>query len=373
MRVAATLRVPTTYRNPGVPDEPRALGATRHRARRLGQERRAGRGRRAGARRDEWASAFRAWVRSVLVATVAPLERRGRRRRRRDRDRRSHGAGAGRRGAAAGGRHVSRDRDLRRQHRDSDRAAPRRRALAGRVAANRRGRRDRRAAVLRPGHRAGAVGRPRHLGGGHLSGRTAPRLRGPSINILAVAATLGLSSSPMAVFDPGFLLSFGATLGILIGVPRLALGRPRRRSARAACSRVARSRSRRVRSPAALHGSAGDRLPPRSCWRRWRGAVRPRHVRWPAPEPRRDSADDRRPGGLARGAGAWLLRSRLARACGYVVHVAARGLVDSARLVDVAPWLSRDSRRRPGVCWPRTTARSSCRCCRRACPAPPRS
>ncbi len=40
--------------------------------------------------------------------------------------------------------------------------------------------------------------------------------------------------------------------------------------------------------------------------------------------------------------GAWLLDPDLARACGYVVHVAARGLVDSARLVDLAPWLSRE-------------------------------
>ena len=40
--------------------------------------------------------------------------------------------------------------------------------------------------------------------------------------------------------------------------------------------------------------------------------------------------------------GAWLIDRDLAQACGYVVHVAARGLVDSARLVDLAPWLSRE-------------------------------
>ena len=40
--------------------------------------------------------------------------------------------------------------------------------------------------------------------------------------------------------------------------------------------------------------------------------------------------------------GAWLVDADIARACGYVVHLAARGLVDSARLVDFAPWLSRE-------------------------------
>ena len=40
--------------------------------------------------------------------------------------------------------------------------------------------------------------------------------------------------------------------------------------------------------------------------------------------------------------GAWHVDADLARACGYVVHAAARGLVDSARLVDFAPWLTRE-------------------------------
>ena len=40
--------------------------------------------------------------------------------------------------------------------------------------------------------------------------------------------------------------------------------------------------------------------------------------------------------------GAWHVDADLARACGYVVHAAARGLVESARLVDYAPWLTRE-------------------------------
>ena len=45
--------------------------------------------------------------------------------------------------------------------------------------------------------------------------------RVPPVNVLGVAAMLGLTVAPTTIFEPGFILSFGATLGILIGVPRL--------------------------------------------------------------------------------------------------------------------------------------------------------
>jgi len=45
--------------------------------------------------------------------------------------------------------------------------------------------------------------------------------RGPSLNVLAIAAAFAVAWSPVVVFDAGFLLSFGATLGILLGVPVL--------------------------------------------------------------------------------------------------------------------------------------------------------
>ena len=48
--------------------------------------------------------------------------------------------------------------------------------------------------------------------------------RGPPLNALAVAALFGVARSPVAILDPGFILSFGATLGILVGAP-LALKR----------------------------------------------------------------------------------------------------------------------------------------------------
>jgi competence protein ComEC len=52
-----------------------------------------------------------------------------------------------------------------------------------------------------------------------------------AINVLAIAALLAVAVAPAVVLDPGFQLSFGATLGILLGVPRIARllrsGRPR--------------------------------------------------------------------------------------------------------------------------------------------------
>lgn len=54
----------------------------------------------------------------------------------------------------------------------------------------------------------------------YLGGRMLDH-RGPPLNTLAVAAAGGLAASPLAAFDGGFILSFGATLGILIGVSRL--------------------------------------------------------------------------------------------------------------------------------------------------------
>jgi competence protein ComEC len=45
--------------------------------------------------------------------------------------------------------------------------------------------------------------------------------KGSTINILAAVAIAAVAESPLAIVDPGFLLSFGATLGILMIVPVL--------------------------------------------------------------------------------------------------------------------------------------------------------
>ena len=54
------------------------------------------------------------------------------------------------------------------------------------------------------------------LGAGFLDHRT------PPVNVLAVTATGIVLVSPLAVFDAGFLLTFGATLGIVLGAARVA-------------------------------------------------------------------------------------------------------------------------------------------------------
>ena len=45
--------------------------------------------------------------------------------------------------------------------------------------------------------------------------------RGAPLNVLAVAAILAVAVRPVAVVDGGFLLSFGATAAIILGVPRV--------------------------------------------------------------------------------------------------------------------------------------------------------
>ena len=45
--------------------------------------------------------------------------------------------------------------------------------------------------------------------------------RGAPLNVLAVAAVLAVAFRPVAIVDGGFLLSFGATAAIILGVPRV--------------------------------------------------------------------------------------------------------------------------------------------------------
>jgi len=45
--------------------------------------------------------------------------------------------------------------------------------------------------------------------------------RGAPLNVLAVASVLAVAAKPVSIVDGGFLLSFGATAGIMLGVPRV--------------------------------------------------------------------------------------------------------------------------------------------------------
>src|SRR4029079_19394451 len=45
--------------------------------------------------------------------------------------------------------------------------------------------------------------------------------RSAPLNVIAVVAALLVAADPLSIADPGFLLTFGATLAILLAVPSL--------------------------------------------------------------------------------------------------------------------------------------------------------
>ena len=122
VRMPATLREPTVYLRSRRARRAAGAGAARHRAGRDRQERGARRGRRPGlARVGTSGRVSRRGPRGVLRGDRRPLERAVGGCRRRDFHWRSDRARAGTTSAAAGGGHLSRHRDLGRQHRDPDR------------------------------------------------------------------------------------------------------------------------------------------------------------------------------------------------------------------------------------------------------------
>jgi competence protein ComEC len=358
VRITATLREPTTYRNPGVPDEQRALA--RRGIALVGSVKSAAMVEvtAPGSRLAEGESAFRAWVRSVLNATVAPWSARSagvaaaivigdRTGLAQDDEQRLQAAGTYHVIAISGGNIAILTLLLLGAGRWLG-TSPRVGAAVAIVV------------LLSYGRITGSapsVDRAISAAVLFLGGRLLEQ-RGPSINILAVAAMFGLASSATAVFDPGFLLSFGATLGILIGVPAAfalaGYGGPRSakgRSGGTAESRRWRGGRRPAASPlAALHRLAGAAATLLAATVAAEVALAPIGAALFgrvtcaglllnfAAIPLMTVVQ----AGSLAALGAWLVDSDLARACGYVVHVAARGLVDSARLVDLAPWLSRE-------------------------------
>ena len=360
VRITASLREPTVYRNPGVPDEQRALA--RRGIALVGSVKSAAlvEVTAPASRISEWASAFRSWVRSVLSATVGPWSAR------------SAGVAAA---IAIGDRTgLSQDDEERLQVAGTYHVI----AISGGNiaiftvlllgagrwlgASPRCGAAVAIVVLLLYGQITGpapSVDRAISAAVLFLSGRLLEQ-RAPSINILAVAAMCGLALAPAAVLDPGFLLSFGATLGILVGVGRLSstLTLTTHAKSAEADDAVPITQSRR-----------GRRAPPRRLFARtglrWlvQGAATLLMATLAAEialGPISASLFGRvtcaglllnlaaiplmtvvQAASLAT-LGAWLIDPGVAKACGYVVHLAARGLVDSARLVDLAPWLSRE-------------------------------
>jgi competence protein ComEC len=169
----------------------------------------------------------------------------------------------------------------------------------------------------------------------YLAGRILDH-RGPALNALAMAAVAGVALSPLALFDAGFVLSFGATLGILLAAPRLmpAFARERPRPARRhapatvgvalAALFVATVSAELALAPvsaAVFSRITFAGLVLNFCAIPLMTIVQGASMLTLAAAPVADHA---------------------ASAAGYVTHVAAVWLVRSARLVDFAPWLSRE-------------------------------
>ncbi|MEN3339212.1 MAG: competence protein ComEC [Acidobacteriota bacterium] len=157
--------------------------------------------------------------------------------------------------------------------------------------------------------------------------------RGPALNALAIAAVAGVALSPVAVSDAGFILSFGATLGILLGAPRM-------------MQRVLPARdARHIHAQAIVAGAtllvaticAELALFPVSAAVFSRVTFAGLVLNFAAI-----------PLMAAVQAASMLTLAAapavhgLAWFAGYITHVAARWLIGSARLVDLAPWLARD-------------------------------
>jgi len=159
----------------------------------------------------------------------------------------------------------------------------------------------------------------------YLAGRLLDHT-GPAMNVLAVAAALAVAWAPVTAFDPGFLLSFGATLGILAGVPRL-LARVGRapRVVRAAAGLLAATLAAEI-ALAPIGASVFSRVTIAGVLLNFAAIPLMSIVQ----------------------AGSMLtlaiapLSDGLASRCGHVVHLAAAALVDSARLVEFVPWAVRE-------------------------------
>lgn len=154
--------------------------------------------------------------------------------------------------------------------------------------------------------------------------------RGPPMNTLAVAAIFGIAVAPAAVLDPGFILSFGATVGILIGVRRMLSATVLQPSlvtrlstamsallaatiaAELALFPIAAALFARVTFAGLLLNFAA--IPLMTIVQTGSLIVLALSVA---------SLD-------------------LARIAGYLVHLASDGLVDSSRLMEITPWLARE-------------------------------
>lgn len=161
--------------------------------------------------------------------------------------------------------------------------------------------------------------------------------RSPPSNAVAVAAALVLAADPMSVFDPGSWLTFGATIGILHGVGRVlpSLGLHRWWSRAAAGLFLASLSAELVLFP--VSAFAFSRVTAAGLIVNFAAVPLMSLVQIC---------------GMATIL-AELVGGGLADATGLATHLAAWGLVESARVVDVVPWLTW---RLPAPEWPALVA-----------------
>ena len=153
--------------------------------------------------------------------------------------------------------------------------------------------------------------------------------RGSALNVLAVAGAIGLAVSPVVVLDAGFLLSFGATLGILLA---MAARSPPTRGA----SLVRRVASEIVLMLATTAAAEAALLPVSALLfgRVTLAGLALNLVAIPMMS-------------VLQAASMFALAvspasTAVAQASGFVAHLAATGILESARLAGLVPGLARD-------------------------------
>jgi competence protein ComEC len=149
-----------------------------------------------------------------------------------------------------------------------------------------------------------------------------------ALNVLGAAAVLGVAASPITLFDPGFILSFGATLAILVSMSLMA----RRARPQALLRRLARGAGALLVTSVATEVAL---LPASALFfsRVTFAGLLLNFVAIPLMAV------------LQIAALAVLVAQPLQYVpvvCAFAAHVAAEGLLESARFVEYAPWLSRD-------------------------------
>jgi competence protein ComEC len=155
--------------------------------------------------------------------------------------------------------------------------------------------------------------------------------RSPPLNTLAVVAGLLVATDPLSVADPAFLLTFGATLGIVLVVPTVTTSI----SFVASAGSVLMPARRALISMLAASIAAEALLFPI-------GATAFSRVTFAGLALNLVAIPLM---GVAQVAGmalvpAALVSARAAALAGYVAHLGADGLVRSATLIDLAPWVT---------------------------------